>query len=71
MTELSSSSRRRFHNTSDRRGQFFEAQRAGQPLSDEIVREHLQQLGKADADRHRMEERLRQFWAMLGKEPAH
>jgi len=65
------SSRRRFQNTSDRRGRFLAAQRDGQLLSDEMVRDHLQQLEKADADRQRMEEPIRQFLAMLGKEQAH
>lgn len=51
--------------------QFLEAQRDGRPMSDVLVREYLQQMDTGDVARQQIEDRIRQFWAQLGKEQAH
>ena len=49
----------------------LEHQQRGQQMADEDVEQYLQDLGKADAERERMQQAVRRFWAMLGKEQAH
>jgi len=49
----------------------LQAQQHGERLTDARIADYLQQLANVDADREGMEERIRQFWSMLGKERAH
>ena len=49
----------------------LERQQAGERISDAAMAQYLEQLARAETDRERMQEAVRTFWAMLGKEQAH